>query len=139
MKMSVSDIFIYSHKSKIQAISAFEKILKVAPNDMDTLTVLGSLYANVPHKDPKVAAERRENARDYLKKVVDSHAEKQPVEALIELAQLLEQLDPQGSLQLYLRVANVLKNDIEVDIPAEILNNIGSLYFMLNQLEDSQV
>src|SRR4051812_25847514 len=98
---------------------------------MDTLAVLGSLYVNVAHKDPKLAAERRENAREYLKKVVDSQVENPPVEALIELAQLLEQLDPQGSLQLYLRVANVLKKDIGVDIPAEILNNIGSLYFML--------
>ena len=112
----------------------------MVPNDLDTLAVLGSLYVNVPHKDPKVSAERREKARDYLKKVVDSQStDKPPVEALIELAQLLEQLDPQGSLQLYLRVADVLKNDIGVDVPAEIINNIGSLYFMLNQLEESKV
>jgi tetratricopeptide (TPR) repeat protein len=105
----------------------------MAPNDLDTLATLGSLYVNVQHKDPKVMVERREKAKEYLKKVVDSQTDKPPVEALIELAQLLEQLDAQESLKLYLRVADLLKNDIGVDIPAEILNNTGSLYFMLSQ------
>lgn len=111
----------------------------MTPNDIDTLAVLGSLYVNVHHKDESVNAERREKAREYLKKIVENQADKPSVEALIELAQLLEQLDPQMSLQLYLKVANVLKDDIGVDVPVEILNNIGSLYFMLNQLEECKV
>jgi len=106
---------------------------------LDTLAVLGSLYVNVQHKDPKICAERREKAREYLKKVVESQTDKPPIEALIELAQLLEQLNPQESLQLYLRVATLLKEEIGVDIPAEILNNIGSLHFMLNELDESKV
>uniref|UniRef100_A0A915NCG6 RNA polymerase-associated protein CTR9 n=1 Tax=Meloidogyne javanica TaxID=6303 RepID=A0A915NCG6_MELJA len=130
---------IYIHREDYEnAISAFEKILKTVPNDLDTLAVLGSLYVNVQHKDPKICAERREKAREYLKKVVESQTDKPPIEALIELAQLLEQLNPQESLQLYLRVASLLKEEIGVDIPAEILNNIGSLHFMLNELDESK-
>ncbi|KAL7074104.1 hypothetical protein ACQ4LE_006593 [Meloidogyne hapla] len=130
---------IYIHREDYEnAISAFEKILKTVPNDLDTLAVLGSLYVNVQHKDPKICADRREKARDYLKKVVESQTDKPPIEALIELAQLLEQLNPQESLQLYLRVATLLKEEIGVDIPAEILNNIGSLHFMLNELDESK-
>uniref|UniRef100_A0A914MTH3 Uncharacterized protein n=1 Tax=Meloidogyne incognita TaxID=6306 RepID=A0A914MTH3_MELIC len=130
---------IYIHREDYEnAISAFEKILKTVPNDLDTLAVLGSLYVNVQHKDPKICAERREKAREYLKKVVESQTDKPPIEALIELAQLLEQLNPQESLQLYLRVATLLKEEIGVDIPAEILNNIGSLHFMLNELDESK-
>ncbi|KAL3097804.1 hypothetical protein niasHS_000539 [Heterodera schachtii] len=133
----LGQIYIYREEYE-NAIVAFEKVLKMVPNDIDTLAVLGSLYTNVPHKDPKIVVERREKAREYLTKLVDSQTERAPVEALIELAQLLEQQDPQVSLNLYTRVANLLKDDIGVDIPAEILNNIGSLHFMLNQLDEAK-
>lgn len=40
---------------------------------------------------------------------------------------------------MYLRVGELLQDKIGVDIPPEILNNIGSLYFILGDLEKSKV
>lgn len=40
---------------------------------------------------------------------------------------------------MYLKVCDLLQNKIEVDVPAEILNNIGSLYFVLGDLKLAKV
>lgn len=62
------------------------------PNNFDALKVLGSLYAHTDHADTNVVAERREKARDILKKC--SEMEPDDVEILLDLAQLQEQNDP---------------------------------------------
>ncbi|KAH7730110.1 hypothetical protein AAVH_02602 [Aphelenchoides avenae] len=111
------------------AIASFEKILKVVPNNYETMKILGSLYAQLATGDQKQISERQKKARELLKKVSDMCPE--DVEVLLELAQLQEQADPQASLNLYQKAADVLQEHVGMDVPPEIQNNIGALYFIL--------
>lgn len=61
------------------------------------------------------------------------------IEVLLEFAYLQEQLDPQNSLKMYLKVCELLQYKIQVDVPAEILNNIGSLYYVMGNLFEAKV
>lgn len=98
---------------------AFEKILKIVPNNYETLSVLGSLYTFVEHRDQNkhtqnnstqngvingaatnadsktslTDSSKGEKACDALKKVVEMCPD--DIEVLIELAHLQEQQDPQ--------------------------------------------
>ena len=74
------------------AASCFDKVLKFFPNNYETMKILGSIYAQ------STSQNKREQARDFLKKVTEQHPE--DVEAWIELAQILEQFDLQG-LNIY--------------------------------------
>lgn len=51
------------------------------------------------------------------------------VEAWIELAQILEQSDLHGSLQAYSTACKIMKDNIQAEIPPEILNNISALQY----------
>lgn len=51
------------------------------------------------------------------------------VEAWIELAQILEQSDLQGSLQAYDTACKIMRENIQAEIPPEILNNISALQY----------
>lgn len=70
-----------------QAAQCFEKVLKVQPNNYETMKILGSLYAS------STSQSKRDIARTHLKKVTDQFPD--DVEAWIELAQILEQTDLQ--------------------------------------------
>lgn len=51
------------------------------------------------------------------------------MEAWIELAQILEQSDLQGSLQAYDTACKILRDNIQAEVPPEILNNISALKY----------
>ena len=51
------------------------------------------------------------------------------MEAWIELAQILEQSDLQSSLSAYSTAMKILKEKVQAEIPPEILNNVGALYY----------
>lgn len=51
------------------------------------------------------------------------------------MAQILEQSDLQASLQAYGTAIRILKDKVQADIPAEILNNVGCLHYRLGNLE----
>ncbi|KAJ1355322.1 hypothetical protein KIN20_012666 [Parelaphostrongylus tenuis] len=114
-----------------QAITAFETVLKSMPNNIDTLKVLGALYA---HTDPG-NTERQEKAREMLTKVLDANPN--DVEVLIDLAQLLEGVDPQKALSHYERACELIKptEDGQLDAPAAILNNIGALCMTMEKYD----
>lgn len=156
----IGQIYI-SREEYENAIASFERVLKIAPNNYDTLSILGSLYAHMEqrdgqgngtgpaasahhkhqagHKDHKGAAgpvNYKEKARELLKRVVEMNPH--DIEPLIELAQLQEQNDPQGSLDMYLKVCELLRSTAGIEPPAEILNNIGSLYFLRKQYDQSK-
>lgn len=59
------------------------------------------------------------------------------MEAWIEYAQLLEH-DVSGALDAYLKALAILEN-IQLDMAPEILNNIGCLYYMKNDLDQAVV
>ncbi|UXI19272.1 hypothetical protein NH340_JMT05215 [Sarcoptes scabiei] len=117
------------------AATCFEKVLKYFPNNYETLKILGSLYAQ--SKD----LEKKEKAKDFLKKVIDQHPE--DVEAWIELAQILEQFDLQGALNCYMNAIKIYRqeitsdNDSSLDVPAEIYNNVAVLQFRLGNYSEA--
>src|SRR4051812_8221583 len=43
-----------------------------------------------------------------------------------------------ASLKLYLRVSELFRNKEQMDVPAEILNNIGSLYLLMGQFAEAK-
>ncbi|KAE9416876.1 hypothetical protein Angca_004307 [Angiostrongylus cantonensis] len=114
-----------------QAITAFETVLKSMPNNMDTMKVLAALYAHTDSGN----AERQEKAREMLTKVLEVFPN--DVEVLIDLAQLLEGVDPQKSLSLYETACELIKpsEDGPMDAPAAILNNIGALHMTMEKYE----
>uniref|UniRef100_A0A915ALZ8 RNA polymerase-associated protein CTR9-like protein n=3 Tax=Parascaris univalens TaxID=6257 RepID=A0A915ALZ8_PARUN len=128
---------MYIHREDLDnAIICFEKVLKLYPSNYDTLKVLGSLYAHSEPAEQQEKIERRKKAKEMLKKVVEMCPE--DVEALIELAQLTESSDPQASLDAYTKASEFLENTLEVDVPPEITNNIGSLCFSMGQYEKAK-
>lgn len=115
-------MYLYKNDNE-NAANCFEKILKAFPSNYESMKILGSIYSS--SKDP----EKRELARQNFKKVTDLLPD--DVEAWIELGQLLESSDIQGALNAYNIASKILKDQVQVDVPPEILNNVASLQFRL--------
>ncbi|CAI4231970.1 unnamed protein product [Auanema sp. JU1783] len=113
-----------------QAIHAFENILKVHPNNTETLKVVGSLYAHSEGEN----AEKRQKAREAFTKYLASYPD--DIEVLIDMAQLLEYVDPQKSLAYYEHAVDLLGKE-EIDSPSEIMNNMGSLHMHLGNFKQA--
>lgn len=45
----------------------------------------------------------------------------------------------QGALQAYEKASSILTDTVGVDIPPEILNNIGALHFKLENFQEAKV
>lgn len=85
------------------------------------MKILGSLYASSNSQS------KRDIAKNHLRKVTEQFPD--DVEAWIELAQILEQSDLPGALQAYHTTMRILNEKVQVEIPPEILNNVGSLHY----------
>ncbi|KAA0194226.1 RNA polymerase-associated protein CTR9, partial [Fasciolopsis buskii] len=119
---------MYLHRNDLEhAAVSFERVLKDHPTNYETLKILGSLYAQSTKPD------KRAHAKQLFKQVTESQPE--DVEAWIEYAQLLEH-DVSGALDAYLKALAILEN-IQLDMAPEILNNIGCLYYMKNDLDQA--
>ncbi|PAV74668.1 hypothetical protein WR25_20236 [Diploscapter pachys] len=112
-----------------QAISSFETVIQHYPNNVETLKILGSLYA---HSDIK-NQERRQKAREAFQKLLKFCPD--DIEGLIDLAQLLENTDPTRSLELYEKSIQLLRDVENVDPQPEMVNNIGALHMQLGNYE----
>lgn len=112
------------------AAQCFEKVLKAQPGNYETMKILGSLYANSNSQS------KRDIAKTHLKKVTEQFPD--DVEAWIELAQILEQNDLQGSLAAYATATQILKEKVNEDIPPEILNNVAALHYRLGNLSEAK-
>ena len=108
----------------------FEKVLKAQPGNYETMKILGSLYANSSSQS------KRDTAKNHLKKVTEQFPE--DVEAWIELAQILEQNDLQGSLAAYGQATNILTENINAEVPPEIWNNIAALNYRMGNLAEAK-
>jgi RNA polymerase-associated protein CTR9 len=71
-----------------------------------------------------------------LKKVTEQFPD--DVEAWIELAGILEENNITGALQAYEKASSILTDTVGVDIPPEILNNIGALHFKLEHFHEAK-
>lgn len=116
----LGQMYIYRGDSE-NAAQCFEKVLKAQPGNYETMKILGSLYAN------STSQSKRDIAKNHLKKVTEQFPD--DIEAWIELAQILEQSDIQGSLNAYGTAIKILKKDVQAEIPTEILNNVGALHY----------
>ncbi len=47
--------------------------------------------------------------------------------------------DPTGSLAAYQKAIEILRDQVGTDIPPEILNNVGALYFKPGKLVSSNI
>ena len=80
------------------------------------MKILGSLYAHSPSQS------KRDTAKSHLKKVPEQFSD--DFEAWIELAQILEQNDLQGSLAAYGKATSILTENVGDDVQTEILNKL---------------
>ncbi|OXA64554.1 RNA polymerase-associated protein CTR9 [Folsomia candida] len=111
------------------AAQCFEKVLKVEPENYETMKILGSLYANSSSQS------KRDIAKDYLKKVTTR--EPDDVEAWIELAQILEQTDLLESQKSYNTAIKLFQEKVKVSVPPEIYSNLGSLNYRLGNYQEA--
>ncbi len=102
--------------------------MSIHVGNYESLKILGSIYSN--SNEP----EKRELAKQYLKKITEIHPD--DIEAWIEYAQILESIDVQGALNAYSIATKILKEKIHEEIPPEILNNVASLHFRLGNYAD---
>ncbi|PAA71304.1 hypothetical protein BOX15_Mlig004403g1, partial [Macrostomum lignano] len=116
----LGQMYLY-RRDQDNAALAFEKVLKASPSNYETLKILGSIYSQ--SKDQA----KRTLARNYLKQVTDQFPD--DVEAWIEYGQILEQPQPQEALAAYKTAVKLLQEQVQVDLPPEILNNMASLLF----------
>ncbi|RUS34355.1 hypothetical protein BC938DRAFT_481013 [Jimgerdemannia flammicorona] len=103
------------------AIQTFEKVLAVEPKSVETLKVLGSLYAQTGN---------RSKALELFSKVTniihEHHFDLDDPGMFIELAQLAEETDPVKSLKSYEDALSVYYNRGE-SVNPEILNNVAAM------------
>ncbi|KAF6205513.1 hypothetical protein GE061_019686 [Apolygus lucorum] len=125
----LGQMYIYREDSE-NAAQCFEKVLKVQPGNYETMKILGSLYASSSSQS------KRDIAKNHLRKVTEQFPD--DVEAWIELAQILEQSDLQGSLQAYGTATKILRETVHAEIPPEILNNVACLHYRLENLEEAK-
>ncbi|XP_068973441.1 RNA polymerase-associated protein CTR9 homolog [Bombus flavifrons] len=125
----LGQMYIY-HGDAENAAQCFEKVLKVQPDNYETMKILGSLYAN------SSCQFKRNIAKNHLQKVTEQFPD--DIEAWIELAQILEQNDHNAALNAYGTVTRILKEDVQANIPPEILNNVGALHYRLGNLEEAR-
>lgn len=95
--------------------------MKAQPGNYEAMNILGSLYAS------SASQSKRDIAKNYLKKVTDQCGE--DIDAWIGLAQILEQSDLHGSLSAYGTAIKIIKEEIQTEVPIEILNNVGALHY----------
>ena len=94
------------------------------------MRILGALYANSDNE------EKREIAKSHLKKVTDHFND--DVEAWVELAQILAQNDLPASLSANMTAIKIFTEKVGAEPPPEILNNMGSLQYLLGNVAESK-
>ncbi|CAF3361322.1 unnamed protein product [Rotaria socialis] len=112
------------------ASDCFEKILKIHPNDHESMKIVASIYAESSDQD------KRDKAREYLKKVTQH--DPNDIDSWIQLAEILEGVDLQASLDAYMTASKLIRDMHHKDTPMEMLNNMGSLHYRLNNYEESR-
>ena len=60
------------------------------------------------------------------------------VEAWIELAGILQYFDFNGALNAYSMASSIFKENIKLQVPPEIINNMAALYHKLDQLDSAR-
>ena len=83
-----------------------------------------------------LAKERAEKSRVYLTKA--SELLPDDLDVLVDLAILQQRTEPSAALSTYNRILAHLQT-AEIEMPAELQNNIGVLYYQLKNYEEARV
>ncbi|CAI5445475.1 unnamed protein product [Caenorhabditis angaria] len=106
------------------------------PNNVETLKILGSLYAHVQISDPTLLNEARQKGRDILQKYLKIVPG--DIEVLIDLAQLLEHCEPKKSLEMYEMAIELLETMENIGPQPEMLNNVGALHMQMGDYQKAK-
>ena len=118
-----------AHGKNENAISCFEKVLEMEPDNYETMKILASLYLHYG------SGNKRNRARDYFEKVTRKFPD--DIEAWIELAEILERSDTRGALQAYERVRSILLDE-QLETPPEVLNNLAALKYRVGRFDEAR-
>ncbi|XP_050216699.1 protein CTR9 homolog [Mercurialis annua] len=105
------------------ALSNFEKVLEVYPDSCETLKVLGHIYVQLG---------QIEKAQELLRKA--TKIDPRDAQAFLDLGELLISSDPGAALDALKTALSLLKKGKQ-EVPVELLNNIGVIYFEKEELE----
>ncbi|KAG0490123.1 hypothetical protein HPP92_006986 [Vanilla planifolia] len=105
------------------ALSNFEKVMEVYPESCETLKSLGHIHVQLG---------QHEKALEIFRKA--TRIDPKDAQAFMELGELLMLMDPGAALDSLKSALNILKKGGE-EVPIELLNNIGVLYFEKGEFE----
>uniref|UniRef100_A0A0D6R6J2 Uncharacterized protein n=1 Tax=Araucaria cunninghamii TaxID=56994 RepID=A0A0D6R6J2_ARACU len=108
------------------ALSNFEKVLEVHPENCESLKAVGHIYGQQGQSHKALEAFKKATRIDPR----DAHA-------FIEMGELLISMDGNAALDALKTAKSLLKKSRE-EIPIELLNNIGVLHFERDELELAQ-
>ncbi|KAM1173948.1 hypothetical protein TB2_026133 [Malus domestica] len=108
------------------ALSNFEKVLEVYPDNSDTLKVLGHIYVQLG---------RTEKALEFMRKA--TKVDPNDSQAFLDLGELLISSDAGAALDCLKTAHNLLKKEGQ-EVPIEVLNNLGVLHFERGEFELAQ-
>ncbi|KAK6152003.1 hypothetical protein DH2020_014638 [Rehmannia glutinosa] len=99
------------------ALTNFEKVLEVQPENCETLKAIGHIY---------IQLEQNEKAQELFRKA--TKIDPRDPQAFLDLGDLLISTDLNAALDAFKTARNLLKRENE-EVPLELLNNIGALHF----------
>ncbi|CBI27821.3 hypothetical protein VitviT2T_016290 [Vitis vinifera] len=105
------------------SLSNFEKVLEVYPENCEALKALGHIYVQLG---------QTEKAQEYLRKA--TKIDPRDAQAFLDLGELLITSDTGAALDAFKTARGLLKKGGE-EVPIELLNNIGVLYFERGEFE----
>lgn len=105
------------------ALSNFEKVLEVYPDNCETLKVLGHIYVQLG---------QTEKAQEFLRKA--AKIDPRDAQAFLDLGELLISTDTGAALDAFKTARGLLKKGGE-EVPIEVLNNIAVIHFEREELE----
>lgn len=105
------------------ALSNFEKVLEVYPDNCETLKVLGHIYVQLG---------QTEKAQEFLRKA--AKIDPRDAQAFLDLGELLISTDTGSALDAFKTARSLLKKGGE-EVPIEVLNNIAVIHFEREELE----
>ncbi|MQM09698.1 hypothetical protein Taro_042575 [Colocasia esculenta] len=105
------------------SLSNFEKVLEVYPENCESLKAVGHIYVQLG---------QHEKALETLRKA--TRIDPKDAQAFLELGELLMSSEAGAALDSLKTARNLLKRRRE-EVPIELLNNIGVLYFERGEFE----
>ncbi|XP_022754799.1 protein CTR9 homolog isoform X3 [Durio zibethinus] len=105
------------------ALSNFEKVLEVYPDNSETLKALGHIYVQLGQV---------EKALEFMKKA--TKIDPRDAQAFLDLGELLISFDTGAALDAFKTARNLLEKGGQA-VPVEVLNNIGVIHFEREELE----